>query len=35
MALLAKVPFKRVDSVAQAIEQQIKTYVSLAKTLTL
>jgi len=31
MALLAKVPFKRADLVAQAIEQRLKPYVSLAK----
>jgi len=35
MALLAKVPFKRADLVAQAIEQRLKPYASLAKTLTL
>jgi IS30 family transposase len=35
MALLAKVPFKRADLVAQAIEQRLKSYVSVAKTLTL
>jgi IS30 family transposase len=35
MALLAKVPFKRADLVAQAIEQRLKPYTSVAKTLTL
>jgi IS30 family transposase len=35
MALLAKVLFKRADLVAQAIEQRLKPYVSVAKTLTL
>ena len=34
MGLLAKVPFKRADLVAQAIEQRLKPYASLAKTLT-
>jgi IS30 family transposase len=33
--LLAKVPFKRADLVAQAIEQRLKPYTSVAKTLTL
>jgi transposase, IS30 family len=35
MALLAKVPFKRADLVAQAIEERLKPYTSVAKTLTL
>jgi len=35
MTLLAKEPFKRADLVAQAIEQRLKPYVSLAKILTL
>jgi IS30 family transposase len=34
MALLAKVPFKRADLVAQAIEECLKPYTSVAKTLT-
>jgi transposase, IS30 family len=35
MALLAKIPFKRADLLAQAIKQRLKPYVSLAKTLTI
>jgi len=35
MTLLANEPFKRADLVAQAIEQRLKPYVSLAKILTL
>jgi IS30 family transposase len=34
MALLAKAPFKRADLVAQAIEQRLKPYTSVVKTLT-
>lgn len=33
MALLGKVPFKQADLVAQAIEQRLKPYKSVAKTL--
>lgn len=35
IALLAKVPFKRANLVALAIEQLLKPYVSVAKTLTM
>jgi len=35
MALLAKVPFKRADLVAQAMDQRQNPYVCVAKTLTL